>query len=41
MNIEQFTVKTQEVLQRAQNITLAHQQQQIENARTRMCYPFC
>ena len=32
MNIEQFTVKTQEVLQRAQNITLAHQQQQIENA---------
>ena len=32
MNIDQLTVKTQEVLQKAQSIALAHQQQQIENA---------
>ena len=32
MNIEKFTVKSQEVISKAQSIVLANQQQQIENA---------
>ena len=32
MNIDRFTVKSQEVIQKAQEIALSHQQQQIENA---------
>ena len=32
MNIEKFTVKSQEVISKAQSIVLANQQQQMENA---------
>ena len=32
MNLNQFTIKSQEAIQKAQEITLGNQQQQIENA---------